>query len=99
MGGTRMWGGMRRLRRIGILGGDKGRGGRGRRRRGRLWDRSRMRDLGWGRRRIILRVWRRWCLFGRRIFRTLVVEVMGVRRRLWRMEMDNGVVRDVIKAG
>jgi hypothetical protein len=25
--------------------------------------------------------------------------VRGVRRRLWKMEMDNGVVRDVIKAG
>jgi hypothetical protein len=90
---------MRRLVRIGIWGGDREKEGRGRGRRERLWDRSRMRVLGWGRRRIILRVWQRWCLFGRRIFRTRVVGVRGVRRRLWKMEMDNGVVRDVIKVG
>jgi hypothetical protein len=64
-----------------------------------LLDKLKMKDLVWERRQIISRVWLRWCLFGRRMSVILLVKRRDVRRKLWRMGVDNGDVRDVINLG
>src|SRR5438876_8874681 len=72
---------------------------RGNRKRERRWHRLKMRDLEWERHLIILQVWLLSFLFVRRMLVILLVDLRDVRRKSWKMEMDNGVVNDVIRAG
>src|SRR5437660_1149102 len=89
---------MNRFRRMRILVPEP-RVGNGDRRIERRLLRLKMRDWEWGRRRIISLVWRLSCLLGRRMLVILRAGRRGVRRRLWRMGVDSGVVRNVIKVG
>src|SRR3981189_2790892 len=98
MGGTRTWVIMSRFRHMRVVVHEP-REGRGDKRIGKLLRRLKMRGWEWGRRLIILLVWLLLFSSDRRMLVILLVGARGVRRRLWRMGADNGVVRDVIKAG
>src|SRR5271156_513013 len=68
-------------------------------RKGRLWDKLRMRIWEWERLRIISRLWQQSYLSSRKMSVILLAEVRDVRRKLSKMEMDNGVVKGAIRVG